>query len=536
MKGMGFVCLCKNLLMFLCFTMLAAPAAMAASGQAAVLPAGAAAYAPILKNLQHILANGLEGRERGDGEHGVMEAMTGQEGPEALRSVGWLVRDLSGDGIPELLVGAVSQDADGKSRGGDIYALYTLKDGKPHLTQEGTLRNAFSLMGNGRFFQTGSGGGMRRIFAIVSLTPDATALTCRDFWFTHEKASPEWGMGFFHNTTGEMDISRSQEVDEALFTARTDAMQQECQIAEFTPFSQAIADEETSSLAVPAGQHSASSVTARFGFGNILMGGWSPQQGWLNAQQLQNDARFHDFRIWGGEVCRVFGMHGLVEDNAIITAIHNEHGDESPAARADVPSFEVHTATGGISAPSGFLTVLCDWNIQPRSPVLLQTGNTTYQGIIKNYLAAKGLRTDRIQLVQLCKIDLEGDGVDEVLIYAQNLLKHDTGWAADKAFDVDSTFPSRAFKGAYSVLLLRKVAGGKVVQLPLHEYIHAQTAASGTANPLPVLAKLYQFADLNGDGTLEIITGTASHTNRTHHVFEVKGHKVREVLSSSTKL
>ncbi|MBQ3060394.1 MAG: hypothetical protein IJD16_08810, partial [Desulfovibrio sp.] len=185
----------------------------------------------------------------------------------------------------------------------------------------------------------------------------------------------------------------SQEVDEALFTARTDAMQQECQIAEFTPFSQAIADEETSSLAVPAGQRSASSVTARFGFGNILMGGWSPQQGWLNAQQLQNDASFHDFRIWGGEACRVFGMRGLVEDNAIITAIHNEHGDAFPAARMDVPSFEVHTATGGISAPSGFLTVLCDWEVQPRTPVLMKIGNATYQNIIRDYLAAKGLHT-----------------------------------------------------------------------------------------------------------------------------------------------
>ena len=271
------------------------------------------------------------------------------------------------------------------------------------------------------------------------------------------------------------------------------------------------------------------SVTARFGFGNILMGGWSPQQGWLNVQQLQNDASFHDFRIWGGESCRVFGMHGMVEGNAVISAIHSEHADEFPAARTTVLSFDVHSAAGVISAPSGLLTVLCDWKVQPRGPVLMQPGNRTYQEIIKNYLASRGLHTDSIQLVQLCKIDLEGDGVDEVLICAQNMVREGQGasWVADRPLATGKAIPNSATRGVYSMLLLRKIVAGKVMQLPLHEYI----ANESTAFP-PLLAKLYLFADLNGDGVMEIISGTTSHTDTVYHVFEVRDGEVRHVLSS----
>jgi len=204
--------------------------------KAVTLPVEAKAYTSILANLQNILTNGLKGRDRKDGEHGVMEAITGKETIEALRSVGWLVRDFSGDGIPELIIGAVTQDRDGKFRGSHIYALYTLKNGKPYLTQESTIRNAFALMDEGQFFHYGSGGALYRTFGVFTLTHDGTALICKEYWFTHEKNQSTWELGFYHNTSGQINTTISEEVSEAVFTEHTEKMQQMQHDFEFTVF------------------------------------------------------------------------------------------------------------------------------------------------------------------------------------------------------------------------------------------------------------------------------------------------------------
>ena len=203
---------------------------------AVALPAGTDAYAPILENLRNILTKGLEGRDREDGEYGVMEAVQGREGSEALRSVGWLVRDLSGDGVPELVIGSVEQGEDGKFRGSQIYALYTLKNGKPHLTQEGTFRNAFALMDNGQFFHHGSGGAMYSIFGVFALTQDGTSLVCQNYWFTHEKNRTTWELGFYHNSSGQMDTAVSEEVSETTFMEQTEKLSQQRRDYEFSVF------------------------------------------------------------------------------------------------------------------------------------------------------------------------------------------------------------------------------------------------------------------------------------------------------------
>lgn len=207
----------------------------AEENKAVTLPAEAQAYAPILANLRHILAHGLAGRNREDGEHGVMEAVTGREGQEALRSVGWLVRDLSGDGIPELIIGAVEQSEDGKFRGSQIYAIYTLKNSKPHLTQEGTFRNAFALMDNGQLMHHGSGGAMTQTFGVCGLSKDGSRLLWRDFWFTMHRNSA-YELGFYRNSSGKLDKKFSREINESAFNEATEVLLSQRRDVELTPF------------------------------------------------------------------------------------------------------------------------------------------------------------------------------------------------------------------------------------------------------------------------------------------------------------
>lgn len=271
---------------------------------------------------------------------------------------------------------------------------------------------------------------------------------------------------------------------------------------------------------------------SRFGFGNILMGAWVEQDGWVNAEELQSSERFRSLRIWGGEECRVFGMDGL-KSEGIISAIHSEHPGEFPHAHAGVPSFDVHTPNGVLSYPSGQLAILCPWDPQPRKAAAMNTGNATYQGIAKKFLAGRGLKTESPMLVQLFKVDLEGDGVAEVLICAQNIVTggEGTSFAADTPLASGMVVPNAAQKGAYSLVFLRKLVDGKVLELPLHEYLslNGSTPIEESWSP-PLVGRICQFADLNGDGVLEIVLGTACYEGYAYHVFEVKGGSVREVL------
>ena len=272
---------------------------------------------------------------------------------------------------------------------------------------------------------------------------------------------------------------------------------------------------------------------ARFGFGNILMGAWIPQDGWVSAGSLQETEQFHFARLWGGDTCRLIGLNGTKEAKAVISAIHSDHPGEFKGVKPGVHSFDTHCPSYSVHEPSGLLTILCPWEVQPRLPAALSLNSQIYRDIVKRFLATQGLNVEKPVLTQLFKVDLEGDGVDEVLICAQNIAaKGEASFEADQPLVKGTGLPGAAQPGAYSVLLLRKLVDGKVAELPLHFFVSPKGSAPVDDNwTPPVVGRFYQTADLNGDGVLEIIAGTAFYEGYDYRVFEVRGGKVREVLS-----
>jgi hypothetical protein len=93
-----------------------------------------------------------------------------------------------------------------------------------------------------------------------------------------------------------------------------------------------------------------------------------------------------------------------------------------------------------------------------------------------------------VQLDQLIRTDLDGDGTDEVLIAARHP-------------DLDTGLPSRA--GWFSIVLIRQVVGGDVRTTVLAEDIHV---ADQEAGELPDTAQfgIDTVADFNGDGRSEM--------------------------------
>ena len=168
-------------------------------------------YSTVIRKYYDLICSGGDGTVEVVGEMGVIEAMGGLDTEEALNSIGYTIRDLSGDGIPELVIGEFSEADTGY--GTMIYALYTLDNGEAKLVFDGWYRSCYRWMGENRFAYNGSGGAMYSIFGIAELTEDGKALQWKDYYFTHETDESFSEIGCYYNTTGEWEVSVSEKLD-----------------------------------------------------------------------------------------------------------------------------------------------------------------------------------------------------------------------------------------------------------------------------------------------------------------------------------
>ncbi len=192
-----------------------------------------------------------------EGINGVIEltyVLSGEgRAEEAPQCVGYTVKDISGDGVPELLIGDIAEKKDGTCRGSIIYAVYTLADEKPYCTLEGWQRNRYDWTKNRRFFNRASAGAAYTIVGDFALSEDGTKLVCTDYWFTYHKDDSFEEIGYYHNTTGEWDVDVSEEVSSETFYKTEEKLEEKIEMLELTPFadytpSEAVSDKTPARL------------------------------------------------------------------------------------------------------------------------------------------------------------------------------------------------------------------------------------------------------------------------------------------------
>ena len=126
------------------------------------------------------------------------------------------------------------------------------------------------------------------------------------------------------------------------------------------------------------------------------------------------------------------------------------------------------------------------WNPVPRIPKLIDLNNATYKTIIANYLKKKGIAKTTIKLTEAFRVDLEGDGIEEVVLAATYYKK-----------GLDAS----AAGGDYSLVLVRK-AVGKVVTVHL---LQGDFILKRIDFGAPTEHHISAIADLNGDGKMEVV-------------------------------
>lgn len=140
---------------------------------------------------------------------------------------------------------------------------------------------------------------------------------------------------------------------------------------------------------------------------------------------------------------------------------------------------------GSFPGPYG-VAISAPWTLVPHL-VEEDTDDGTYAGSAAEILSNRGLDVANPVIKQVIRTDLEGDGVNEVIVVAE---------------EVTPSFLMEV--GDYSILFMRKVVEGNVQTAILEESIvlseDDQFAGAHTVGSV---------ADLNGDGKMEIVTNSA---------------------------
>lgn len=173
----------------------------------------------------------------------------------------------------------------------------------------------------------------------------------------------------------------------------------------------------------------------------------------------------------------------------------------------------------------GVIGLAATWNALPRRPVIADATQSVYVEAVRDFLKARGIADPKVRITRILRVDLDGDGDEEVLISATNYStedKSDHSVAPFPEAPIDSPRP-----GSYSIVILRRVVAGKVqTQLVAGELYPKPDK--------PVAPNVYQVSavlDLNGDGKLEVIVYSFYYEGGQTTIHGCELDKIEAVLS-----
>lgn len=193
-----------------------------------------AVYQELIGSIRKLILEEVPEAELGLAEealNGILDAGYSKTPEETLDCVGYALWDLNEDGMPELVVGGVSEERDGAYFGRDIYAVYTCVDGEIYCVCSGWARSYVGWLGENVFYYSGSAGAAYSLLGQYVLAPNAAEWTCIDFYFTEED-------DIYYNQTGiyEKEAAKLLDMTAEEFWALNDERYAQVLEFELTPF------------------------------------------------------------------------------------------------------------------------------------------------------------------------------------------------------------------------------------------------------------------------------------------------------------
>lgn len=230
-----------------------------------------------------------------------------------------------------------------------------------------------------------------------------------------------------------------------------------------------------------------------------LLGGWS-KGGWLDDKAAAPLLR-------GGERYRFYSLNG--EAGTGTGSLPHSVGDENdPCHETLAVSFPA--APGG---GEGLVAVAGSSDALPRVPKVVSTEQQVYKDAAAAILREKGIARPEVRLTQVVRVDLNGDGSEEVLVSATRYARGLSAGAAP---------------GDYSLVFLRRVVKGRVVTNLLEGDFFPKGVELGATGE----HRLGAVLDLDGDGVMEIVLFGRYYEGDWAAAFRVEGDKVVKILTA----
>ena len=160
------------------------------------------------------------------------------------------------------------------------------------------------------------------------------------------------------------------------------------------------------------------------------------------------------------------------------------------------------------------VAISADWDLVPNL-VEETVDDGTYAAIASQLLEERGLTVASPPIKQVIRVDLEGDGVNEVLVVAEDV---PDGLLAEV--------------GDYSIAFLQKVVDGAPATSVIGESVVVELAEGET--PFVLSFSIAAVADLSGDGRMEIVLDSAYYEGVGVEVWEYVNDDIGPMAQIST--
>jgi len=138
----------------------------------------------------------------------------------------------------------------------------------------------------------------------------------------------------------------------------------------------------------------------------------------------------------------------------------------------------------------GAITFAANWNAFPRKAQSLDLKDKKCVDLVRDFLRERGLPNPIVHITQAVKIDLDGDGEDEMLISATH-------------YKDGEKIPDEPTANTYSFVLLARFAQRKAETELVAGEFYPESKSGAAPNKFEIAALL----DLNGNGKIDIWFG-----------------------------
>jgi hypothetical protein len=173
----------------------------------------------------------------------------------------------------------------------------------------------------------------------------------------------------------------------------------------------------------------------------------------------------------------------------------------------------------------GVIALAAPWNALKRKPQVIDPTEKVYVDAVGDFLKTKGIEQPEAKIDNILRVDLDGDGEEEVLISATNY------------FSEEGRVPMRSLAASYSMVLLRRAVAGKVeTQMIVGEFYpkdYPKAAEEEGRFDAPNAYKVIATLDLDGDGKMEVVIHSDYYEGGETTIYRCDPKKAQALLSVS---